>query len=142
MVADTEGDDPEGEWAIRMGPGRRRQSRPGRPARIAVRPPSALVVGGQRPELALELLRAEPLLAVTREDRLNGGIASLHCLKRGECCFHPILGQMIQHSVGFLAGRHNSDCTPVLGTPIGVLGSCIAKIPAQAKKAPTGIEPV
>lgn len=77
--------------------------------------------GTQRPELALELLGIEPLLAVTREDRLDGGIASLHGLKCGQCCFHPILGQMVEHGVGFLAGRHSADCTPVLMTPIGAL---------------------
>src|SRR3954449_2341353 len=30
---------------------------------------------------------------------------------------------MVQHGVGFLAGRHNSDCTPVPGTPIESLGA-------------------
>ena len=32
------------------------------------------------------------MLAVTGEDRLNRGIASLYRLKRGQRCFHPILG--------------------------------------------------
>jgi hypothetical protein len=39
-------------------------------------PNSALVVGRQRPEVALELLGVESLLAMTGEDRLDGGVAS------------------------------------------------------------------
>ncbi len=39
---------------------------------------SALVVGRQRPEMALELLWVESLLAMTGEDRLDGGVTEPH----------------------------------------------------------------
>lgn len=61
---------------------RPRQNRPERPAPVGIGSRSALSVGRQRPEVAVELLGAEPLLAMTSEDCLHGGIASLYGLKR------------------------------------------------------------
>lgn len=56
--------------------------------------------------MTIELVGVESLLAVTREDRLDGGIAALYRLQRSQCSLHPILRQMIQQGVGFLSGRH------------------------------------
>jgi hypothetical protein len=68
---------------------------------------SALVVGWQRPEVVLEFSGVESLLAVTGEDRLDGGIAALHRLKRSQRRINPLLWQVVQQGVGFLSGRHN-----------------------------------
>lgn len=67
---------------------------------------SALVVGRQQPEVAIELLGVKPLLAVTSENRLDGSVSALHRLKRRQRCVHPLLWQMVKQGVGFLSGRH------------------------------------
>lgn len=56
--------------------------------------------------MTIELVRVESLLAVTRQDRLDGGIAPLHRLQRRQCRVYPVLGQMVEQRVGFLSGRH------------------------------------
>lgn len=69
--------------------------------------------------MAVELLRAEPLLAVASEDRLYRGISAFHGLKRCQRSVYPILGQMVQDGVGLLAGRHGPQM--VAGRPAATL---------------------
>ena len=101
---------------------RRRQSRPERPAPTGARPRLALVVGWQRAEVAVELLRAEPLLAVTSKDGLHGGIFSFDRLKSSQRSIYPVLGQMIQNCVGLLAGRHAPNGSPTISQTTGHSG--------------------
>jgi hypothetical protein len=116
VMADSEGEGAQGHRAIGVGHrdehGAEASVRPGHvrldaaaehravlplvvaglePAPAGLRPRSALVVGRQRPEVALELRRAEPLLAVPGEDRLYRGIPAFHGLKRRQRGVYPIL---------------------------------------------------
>lgn len=59
--------------------------------------------------MTIELVGVESLLAVTREDRLDGGISALNRLQRSQRGVHPILRQVVQQGMGFLSGRHCSQ---------------------------------
>lgn len=101
--------------------GRRCQNRPEN--RLRLRLDSALVIGRQRPELALELLGIEPLLAVTREDRLNRGVAAFSCLK---CDQWKIYFARRRSVAAFfsIASRSRRRCSSgVPGSPDFILGS-------------------
>lgn len=56
--------------------------------------------------MAVELLRAEALLAMTGENGLYGGIAPFYSLQRRQRCIDPLLGKMIQNGMGFKARLH------------------------------------
>ena len=58
--------------------------------------------------MAVELLWAEAFLAVAGENRLQGSVPPFDGLQGGQGRIHPLIGQMIQNGVGFLASRHGS----------------------------------